>query len=434
LESWWTVLLKVTSATYCIVMAVLSSALLASAQAQSSENLAADKAEPTTVFAVGPGVSAPRPIYSPDPEYSEQARKAGHQGTCLLSLVVGPDGNPHDIKVVQSLGMGLDEKTIDALRQWKFEPASKGGHSVAVRINVEVTFRRYNGGKIEEMFAERGVLVPAPIYPPFSTTIKSCAASSPSDRTQPSRPSITIVDLNFEGVVQLDASELSEIAASLKQRTYTSTLDEVTEEVLERANSAWQDRGYFKVEASATARVLTSSPVNERIAFTIHLDEGQQYRLGGITFKNNKAISNSQALRNLFPIADGDLFNRENVAHGLENLRKAYGEFGYVNFTSVPDTRFDDDKKLIFLDIDVDEGKQFYISSIDVVGENEQLLENVSKDLPIKPGDVYNLRLAEFFLEKRGADTAPESGIQLRLDERAGTAALTFDLRHCPTD
>lgn len=426
-------LLKVTSATYCIVMVLLIAALLANAQAQSSENLATDKAEPT-VFTVDPNVSAPRPTYSPNPEYSEQARKAGHQGTCLVSLVVGPDGNPHDIKVAQSLGMGLDEKAIDALRQWKFEPAKKDGHPVAVQINVEVTFHRYNGGEIEEMFAERGVLVPAPIYPPFSTTIKSCAASSPSDRTLASRPSITIVDLNFEGVVQLDASELSQIAASLKQRVYTGTLDEVTEEALERTKSAWQDRGYFKVEASAAAKVLTSSPVNERIAFTVHLDEGQQYRLGGITFKNNKAISNSQTLRNLFPIADGDLFNRENIAHGLENLRKAYGEFGYVNFTSVPDTKFGDDDKLIFLDIDVDEGKQFYISSIDVVGENEQQLENVSKDLPIKPGDVYNRRLAEFFLAKRGADTAPESGIQLRLDERAGTAALTFDLRHCPVD
>ena len=128
------------------------------------------------------------------------------------------------------------------------------------------------------------------------------------------------------------------------------------------------------------------------------------------------------------------VFNRENVAKGLENLRKAYGEFGYINFTSVPDTRFDDEKKLIFLDVDVDEGKQFYISSIDVVGENEHQLEDVSKDLLIKPGDVYNRRLAELFLAKRGffSNAARDSGIQWQLDEWKGTVALTFDLRHCP--
>ena len=182
--------------------------------------------------------------------------------------------------------------------------------------------------------------------------------------------------------------------------------------------------------------MLTSSPVNERIALIVHPDEGQQYRLGEITFKNNKAISNVQALRDLFPIADGDLFNRENVAKGLENLRKAYGEFGYINFTSVPDTKFDDERKLIFLDIDLDEGKQFYISSIDVLGVDQQELENVSKDLLIQPGEIYNRRLVELFSVKHAfsLNAAPDSGIPLQLDERAGTVAITFDLRHCPID
>ena len=425
-------LLKVTSATYCIVMVLLSSVLLANAQAEFSENRAAGKAEPNTVFTVGPDVYAPQPIYSPDPEYSEKARKADYQGTCVLSLVVGPDGNPHNIKVTQSLGMGLDEKAIEAIRRWKFEPGRKDGHPVAVQINVEVTFLLYGSRKLQERLAGAGA--PMPILPPVSTTIKSCPALSRSDRALASRPNIAIADLNFEGVLQLDVSEQAQIAASLKQRAYAGTLDEVTEEVLERTRSAWQDRGYFKVQASGDAKVLTSSPANERVAFTVHLDEGQQYRLGGITFKNNKAISNVQALRDLFPLADGDLSNRENVAKGLENLRKAYGEFGYINFTSVPDTRFDDEKKLIFLDVDVDEGKQFYIRSIDVLGVDALQLEDVSKDLLIKPGDVYNRRLAGVFLVKRGfsPDAAPDSGIQWHLDERAGTVALTFDLRHCP--
>jgi TonB family protein len=94
-------------------------------------------------FRVGGGVSAPRPIYDPDPEYSEEARKAKYQGTVLLWVVVGPDGKPHDIRVQRSLGMGLDEKAIEAVRQWKFEPSMKDGHPVAVQVNVEVSFRLY---------------------------------------------------------------------------------------------------------------------------------------------------------------------------------------------------------------------------------------------------------------------------------------------------
>jgi protein TonB len=94
-------------------------------------------------FKVGGGVSAPKPIYAPDPEYSEEARKAKYQGTCVLWLVVGPDGKARDIRVARTLGLGLDEKAMEAVKTWKFEPAMKDGKPVAVQINVEVTFRLY---------------------------------------------------------------------------------------------------------------------------------------------------------------------------------------------------------------------------------------------------------------------------------------------------
>ena len=95
------------------------------------------------VFRVGGGVSAPKPIFQPEPEYSEEARKAKYQGTCVLWLIVGPDGKPRDIKVSRNLGMGLDEKAIQAVKTWKFEPAMKDGKPVAVEISVEVEFRLY---------------------------------------------------------------------------------------------------------------------------------------------------------------------------------------------------------------------------------------------------------------------------------------------------
>ena len=95
------------------------------------------------VFRVGGGVSAPRPIFAPDPEYSEEARKAKYQGTCVLWLIVGSDGKTRDIRVMQTLGLGLDEKAIEAVKQWRFEPAMKDGKPVAVQVNVEVTFRLF---------------------------------------------------------------------------------------------------------------------------------------------------------------------------------------------------------------------------------------------------------------------------------------------------
>jgi TonB family protein len=95
------------------------------------------------VYRVGGGVTAPRLTYSPSPEYSKEARKAKYQGICVLWLIVGADGNPRDIEVARTLGKGLDEKAIEAVKKWKFEPARKDGQPVEVQINVEVSFRLY---------------------------------------------------------------------------------------------------------------------------------------------------------------------------------------------------------------------------------------------------------------------------------------------------
>jgi periplasmic protein TonB len=95
------------------------------------------------VYRVGGGVTAPRPVYAPDPDYSEEARKAKFQGTVVLWMVVGPDGRPRDIRVARSAGMGLDEKALEAVRTWRFEPGRKDGQPVAVQVNVEVSFRLY---------------------------------------------------------------------------------------------------------------------------------------------------------------------------------------------------------------------------------------------------------------------------------------------------
>jgi len=95
------------------------------------------------VFHVGGGVSAPRVTYQVDPEFSEEARKAKFQGTCTLMLVVDASGRPTNIRVANSLGMGLDEKAIEAARKWCFEPAMKDGHPVSVEIALEVDFHLY---------------------------------------------------------------------------------------------------------------------------------------------------------------------------------------------------------------------------------------------------------------------------------------------------
>ena len=257
-----------------------------------------------------------------------------------------------------------------------------------------------------------------------------CPRSSPSREAQPPGTQVSIDNVTFSGFLQMPISDQDEIAASIRQETHGDKLDGVIDEALERVRAGWQDRGYFKVQVSGDTRTLTKNAADPHIALFVHVDEGLRYSLGAITFKHNKTLTNNAALRNLFPLKDGDVFSREKIAKGLENLRKAYGEFGYINYTGVPATTFDDEKRLAFLEINVDEGKAFYVSSIDIVGADAEVLN----DLALTPGQIYNARLVELFLRKHlpGADVN-DPNIQRRLlDERNGTVALRFDFRSCP--
>jgi periplasmic protein TonB len=93
------------------------------------------------VFRVGGGVTAPTLLFKVEPEYSEEARKAKYQGTVVLYVEVDAAGGARNLRVVRSLGLGLDEKAIEAVRKWKFRPGLRDGKPVIVAATIEVNFR-----------------------------------------------------------------------------------------------------------------------------------------------------------------------------------------------------------------------------------------------------------------------------------------------------
>jgi TonB family protein len=95
------------------------------------------------IYVPGGDVSAPIPVVAPDAEFSDEARRIKYQGICLISVIVDAQGNPQNPRVIRHLGMGLDEKALEAVRRYKFKPARKNGRPVPVMITVEVNFRLY---------------------------------------------------------------------------------------------------------------------------------------------------------------------------------------------------------------------------------------------------------------------------------------------------
>jgi outer membrane protein insertion porin family len=195
------------------------------------------------------------------------------------------------------------------------------------------------------------------------------------------------------------------IAENIFARTFdASKLDEDAE----RVRYAYQDRGYFKAQtAEPQTNVRDAGGINpftlrpskgKRIDILLPVEEGERYKLGGITFKGNKAVTNLKVLRAQFAIKDGEYFNRTIFGKGLEQLRKAYGELGYINFVGSPVPRFDEAKKLIYLDIDIDEGKPFYVSRIEFQGNTITRDKVIRRELMLDEGSVYNSQLWEYSL------------------------------------
>ena len=391
----------------------------------------------------GNDVTPPRATYMPDPEYSEEARETKLQGTCVLSLVVGADGKPRDIAVVRKLGMGLDEKAVEAVRAWTFEPGRKDGAPVAVQIQVEVSFSL--GGKLSpeqltqmskanaEFQARMQVLV---YRVSDDRAPRTCGISNADDKRRDG-PTITIAKLGFEGDFRMPATERARVISRLiSQRTYSGNSEEATSQVLESIRATWEDHGYLKVKVHGEATTLSTSPAGERLAITVHIDEGPQYRLEHIGFKNNHVLIDKDLLRGQFLIKDGDPYSGSMITDGLAKIHSAYAGMGYINFTAAPETSINDASHTVSVAVAFEEGKMFYVSRIDIMGLDEPEFRKVRKELLVTPGQPYNERLVGVFLRNHKklllpSDTSTEPRFTLRPNEGDSTVAITYDFRRC---
>ncbi len=196
------------------------------------------------------------------------------------------------------------------------------------------------------------------------------------------------------------------ILENLFARTYDATK---LEEDTERVRQAYRDRGYLRggPVGSAETKIRNESGLSfftfrprkgKRIDIHMNIDEGERYRLAAINFTGVKAGVNVKALRGIFTQKDGAVFNLTVFQKDLDNLRKAYSQNGFINFSPLPVPSFDDAKHTVTWNIDIDEGKQFTVSRIEFQGNTVTRDFVIRRELLLQEGQVYNSHLWEMSL------------------------------------
>ena len=269
-------------------------------------------------------------------------------------------------------------------------------------------------------------------------------------------PKVKVGKITFEGNKAIKSRELRSSMKNLKPigiprsiflenlfaRTYDSTK---LNEDAERVRYYYQTKGYFKaLVGDPKTQIHDTSGVRwywpfkstpgKSVDITLPVEEGQRYRLKEITFSGNKAVTNTAGLRALFKIKDGEIFDTEAVRKGLESLRKAYAALGYINFTPVPNTEADDEKKLISLRIDVDEGKQFFVRRIEFQGNTTTRDKVIRRELALEEGQVYNGNLWELSLLRLNQlqyfeVLKPEQASEIKQNVQDSTVDITLKVK-----
>jgi outer membrane protein assembly factor BamA len=226
----------------------------------------------------------------------------------------------------------------------------------------------------------------------LSFTVSLFAQNCVPEKTSPKLPKEPIRNIVFRNAPALSDDTRDSIQTALldgdaSPESLKVNLADVAEEGAQRVRAAYQDEGYFKVEVDAKA-VPVADDLQKRYDIVIQvLHQGEQYWLRDLHFEHMRAFSETE-LRNAFPIQRGEIFSREKIAKGLENLRQLYVSQGYLNFVTVPTTHVDDVSGTIDLDVDVDEGKQFKLRRIDILGVDPETAARILGELTIKQGDL----------------------------------------------
>ena len=232
---------------------------------------------------------------------------------------------------------------------------------------------------------------------------------------------------------------------NLWSKTYDR--DKLDEDLEVGVRGIYQDNGYFKVvvkdpilktvdEKKGGIPGVTAKH-GKATNITIPIEEGEQYRMGKITFGSGDPDQNlffkQEFLKRIFPLKEGDIFSAGKIRKALDNYKKLYGEYGYIDFTSEPDTEIDDAKKIINVHMVFNQEKQFYVRRIEFVGNTTTRDKVIRRELLLDEGNLYNQRLWELSILRLNQlnyfETIKPENAELKRNVKEGTVDIKLKVK-----
>ena len=227
--------------------------------------------------------------------------------------------------------------------------------------------------------------------------------------------------------------------------------DKLEEDMEVGIRGLYQDNGYYKVNVNVASTKtvdenkggipgpwpLVGSKHGKETNITISVDEGAQYRMGKLLFRSadpdQGLVFKPEFLAKVFPLKEGDLFSGTKIRKSLEDFRKLYGEYGYIDFTATPLTDTDDTKKLVNLTMEFDQQKQFFVRRIEFSGNTTTRDKVIRRELLIDEGQVFNNRYWELSILRLNQlgyfDTIKPDNAELNRNVKAGTVDINLKLK-----
>jgi hypothetical protein len=264
-----------------------------------------------------------------------------------------------------------------------------------------------------------------------------------SSRHDPVPTAVLLRSIIFSKPIVLSPGEIRDLTRTFQSQSHQFLLATESEKFADHADAltqlAYQDHGYFLAKATSEVIPVKSNSGPPQVDLFVSVNEGHQYRLLDLGWKNISRFSEQQ-LVDLMPVHPGEIFSRSKIAKGLDEARKLYRSHGYINFTCIPNTVFDEAQHDVALEIEVDEGGAFHWGDLHVEGMSEpdkrQLLRGW-EDLRgqvygSSPNHVLNTFFTRYFRPLRRGVT-PADYARWKIDQRACTVDVYLSLESNPS-